>query len=75
MKWWVKCIPAVIAKTASRSVAFKALRVRDSIMEGQDEFIMCNLDVADVGFREDYEYYHYIHYHIYIYIYIYCKYI
>ena len=40
MKWWVKCISAVIAKTASRSVAFKARKLWDSIMEGQDSFIM-----------------------------------
>ena len=33
MHWWVKCISAVIAKTASRNVAFKAWRLRDSIME------------------------------------------
>ena len=55
MNWWVKCISAVIAKTASRNVAFKAVRMRDSIMEGQDEFIMRKLDDADVGFRGDYE--------------------
>ena len=34
MNWWVKCISAVIAKTASRNVAFKARRLRESIMEG-----------------------------------------
>ena len=34
MNWWVKCISAVIAKTASRNVAFKARRLRVSIMEG-----------------------------------------
>ena len=36
-------------------MAFKAVRMRDSIMEGQDEFIMRKLDDADVGFRGDYE--------------------
>ena len=55
MNWWVKCISVVIAKTASGNVTFKATRMRDSIMEGQDEFIMRKLDDADVGFREDYE--------------------
>ena len=30
----------VIAKTASRNVAFKVARMRESIMEDQDEFIM-----------------------------------
>ena len=45
----------VIAKTASRNVAFKATRMRNSIMEGQDKFIMCKPDNADVGLREDCE--------------------
>ena len=40
MKWWFKCITLVIGKAASRNVAFKAVRVRDSIMEGQDAFII-----------------------------------
>ena len=30
MNWWVKCTSAVIAETASRNVAFKATRMRDS---------------------------------------------
>ena len=47
MNWWVKCISAVIAKTASRNVAFKATRMRDSIMEGQGRFIMRKPDNAD----------------------------
>ena len=57
MNRWVKCISAVIAKTASRNVAFKAGRMRDSIMEGQDEFIiiMRKSDNVDVGSRGDYE--------------------
>ena len=55
MNWWVKCISAVIAKTASRNVAFKARKVRDSIMEGQDRFIMRELDDAEVGLGEDRE--------------------
>ena len=55
MNWWVKCISAVIVKTASRNVAFKATRMRDSIMEGQDKFVMRELDNADVGLREDCE--------------------
>ena len=37
MNWWIKCISAVIVKTASRNVAFKATRMRDSIMEGQEK--------------------------------------
>ena len=53
MNWWVKCISAVIAKTACRSVAFKARKLRDSIMEGQDSFIMRELEDAEVGLGED----------------------
>ena len=34
MKWWSKYISMAIAKTASRSVAFKVARLRESIMEG-----------------------------------------
>merc|ERR1712146_445866 len=55
MKWWFKCISLVTAKTASRNVTFKAVRMRDSIMEGQDEFIMRQSDSEDVGLGEDYE--------------------
>merc|ERR1712146_832514 len=55
MNWWVKCISAVIVKTTSRNVAFKATRMRDSIMEGQDKFVMRELDNADVCLREDCE--------------------
>ena len=55
MKWWVKCISVVIAKTASRNVAFtfKARKLRDSIMEGQDSFIMREFEDAEVEFGED----------------------
>ena len=55
MNWWVKCISAVIAKTASRKVAFKVLKLRDSIMEGQDSCIMRELEDAEVGLGEDCE--------------------
>ena len=42
--------------TASRNVAFKARKVRDSIsMEDQDRFIMRELDDAEVGLGEDCE--------------------
>ena len=53
MNWWVKCISALIAKTASRNVTFKATRMRDSIMEGQDKCIMRKSDNVDVDLRED----------------------
>ena len=54
-----------IAKTASRNVAFKVARLRDAIMQDQNEFITrnANFDVAvmandkaileDVGFNTD----------------------
>ena len=40
MKWWSRCISMAIAKTASRNVAFKVAKMRDSIMEDQDERII-----------------------------------
>ena len=49
MKWWSKCISVVIAKTASRSVAFKVAKMREAIMEDQDEFLMRNSEHTDVG--------------------------
>ena len=53
MNWWIKRTSAAIAKTASRSVAFKATRTRDSTMDGLDKFIMRESDDAEVGARED----------------------
>ena len=49
MKWWSKCISMVIAKTASRNVAFKVAKMREAIMEDQDEFLMRNSEHTDVG--------------------------
>ena len=37
-----------IAKTASRNVAFKVTRLRDAIMQDQDEFIIRNVNFEDV---------------------------
>ena len=37
-----------IAKTASRNVAFKVARLRDAIMQDQDEFITWNANFEDV---------------------------
>merc|ERR1712185_446609 len=48
MKWWSKCISMAIAKTASRNVAFKVAKMREAIMEDQDEFLMRNAEYADV---------------------------
>ena len=49
MKWWSKCISMAIAKTASRNVAFKVAKMREAIMEDQDEFLMRNSEHTDVG--------------------------
>ena len=49
MKWWSKCISVAIAKTASRNVAFKvAAKMREAIMEDQDEFLMRNSEHMDI---------------------------
>ena len=37
-----------IAKTASRNVAFKVAKMREAIMEDQDEFLMRNSEHTDV---------------------------
>ena len=49
MKWWSKCISMAIAKTASRNVAFKVAKMREAIMEDQDEFLMRNSGQTEVG--------------------------
>ena len=49
MKWWTRCISMVIAKTASRNVAFKVARMRDAIMQDQDEFITRDTNVEGVA--------------------------
>ena len=48
MKWWSRCISMAIAKTASRNVAFKVARMREAIMQDQDEFITRNANFEDV---------------------------
>ena len=49
MKWWTKCISMAIAKTASRNVAFKVARLRDAIMQDQDEFIIRDTNLEDAA--------------------------
>ena len=49
MKWWTKCISMAIAKTASRNVAFKVARMRDTIMQDQDEFITREANLEDAA--------------------------
>ena len=39
----------MIAKTASRNVAFKVAKMREAIMEDQDEFLMRNTGHTEVG--------------------------
>ena len=39
MKWWSKRVSMTIAKTASRSLAFKASRMNEAVLESQDEII------------------------------------
>ena len=41
-------LPVVIAKAASRSVAFKVAKMREAIMEDQDEFLMRNSEHTGV---------------------------
>ena len=49
MKWWSKCISMAIAKTTSRNVAFKVAKMRDSIMEDQDELIIRKSESEELG--------------------------
>ena len=42
-----------IAKTASRNVAFKVARMREAIMQDQDEFITRNANLEDVVSEAD----------------------
>ena len=53
MRWWSGCISMAIVKTASRNVAFKVTRMRESIMEDQDEFIIRKSDGEEVGLEDD----------------------
>ena len=45
-----------IAKTASRIVAFKAARMKESIMEDQDELIIRKPDCEDVALEANNNY-------------------
>ena len=42
-----------IAKTASRNVAFKVAKMREAIMEDQDEFLMRSSDQTEVGLENN----------------------
>ena len=39
MEWWSKYISMIISKTASRNVASKVSRMRESALESQEEVI------------------------------------
>ena len=39
MRWWTKCISMVIAKTASRNIAFKANMMSQAVLEAQTSFV------------------------------------
>ena len=43
MRWWTKCISMVIAKTASRNVAFKANVMSQAVLEAQSSFAFIRL--------------------------------
>ena len=49
VKRWSRCISMAIAKTASRNVAFKVAKMRDSIMEDQDELIIRKSECEELG--------------------------
>ena len=49
MKWWSKRISMAIAKTASRNVVFKVAKMRNSIMEDQDELIIRGSECEELG--------------------------
>ena len=56
MKWWSKCISMVIAKTASRNVAFKAARLGDSIFDRQSEILRTEaVQVNSPSHEEDFD--------------------
>ena len=42
-----------IAKTTSRNVAFKVAKMREAIMEDQDEFLMRSSDQTEVGLENN----------------------
>ena len=49
MKWWTKCISMVIAKTASRNVAFKANVMSQAVLEAQSTFAMSEATDQDAA--------------------------
>jgi len=39
MRWWTKCVSMIIAKTASRNIAFKASMMSQAVLEAQASFV------------------------------------
>ncbi len=64
-RWWTKCISMVIAKTASRNVAFKTNVMSQTVLQAQASFVTpettdqeasaerCSLDDGDVVCNAD----------------------
>ena len=49
VRWWTKCISMVIAKTASRNVAFKANVMSQAVLEAQSTFAMSEATDQDAA--------------------------
>jgi len=47
MRWWTKCISMVIAKTASRNVAFKTNVMSQAVLEAQTSFVIVTPETTD----------------------------
>ena len=58
LKWWSKCISMVIAKTASRNVAYKANKLGELMFARQSEMLMPEEELGSqspVSYEEDFE--------------------
>ena len=47
MKWWSKRLSMVIAKSASRNVAFKAAKISDTVLVGQSAVLIAYVKVKE----------------------------
>ena len=52
MKWWSKCISMIIAKTASRNVAFKSDKLVETLSQDQSVVQTRQLDMEGVSFHD-----------------------
>ena len=48
MRWWTKCVSMVIAKIASRNVAFKAGGMIKAVLDAQASFVIVTLLLHDL---------------------------